>query len=199
MEYFINEDKVWIREDKKEELMSFLKERVNKKDGNLETYLWEFLSLDDVYIEQPGDRLYCSSKGIYEQERWKELAPFLEGYIEWTDRYEEFRDVYENGTYRSITPTIQWENEPIEVLHLKKYLIYLDDGSDAFRVTVPAANIEAAKKYVQRKGEIVAIKDVTEYYIIGLENIRAALADHGFGSTEIELILRTLEFTGVAL
>ena len=74
----------------------------------------------------------------------------------------------------------------------------LHDGHDAFRVPVPAANLEAAKEYVNGNGEIVAIKDVTGEYLINFEHVREALLQNGFDETETALILWTLDFAGVA-
>lgn len=200
METFINKEQICIRSGKKPELLAFLQEKVEDVDrDDLAALLTAYLELEEVDIE--GNRIHPYDEGIYEGKHWEALAPFLDGFVEWSGScYGEeslFRDIFEDGLYYSITPTVQWENESIKVPHLKKYLVYLDDGHDAFRVPVPAANLEAAKEYVNGNGEIVAIKDVTGEYPIGLENVREALNTH-FGETEMALILRTLEITGVA-
>lgn len=195
MDCWINKENLKIREGKKEELQSFLEEALDKKGCTLEELFCSYLHLDEIYFED--EHICLVSEGIYDEAYWKDLAPFLEGFVEWSNVEGAFRDLFEDGAFRSIAPVVRWENEAIEVPHLKEFLVYLDDGHDAFRVPVPAANLEAAKEYVNGNGEIVAIKDVTGEYPIGLENVREALNTH-FGETEMALILRTLEITGVA-
>ena len=41
---------------------------------------------------------------------------------------------------------------------LNVYSVYLDDGKDVFRVTVPAASKKDAAEYVRGNGDVVAIK-----------------------------------------
>jgi hypothetical protein len=75
---------------------------------------------------------------------------------------------------------------------LKKYLVYMDDGKDVFRLAIPAENKKAAADYVKGNGEIVKITDVTDRYPISLEYVYKALTSAGFGETETDLITRTL-------
>lgn len=81
---------------------------------------------------------------------------------------------------------------------MKKYLVYLDDGMDAYRIAVPAKNEKEAKNYVSGNGEIIAVKDVTEDYPISLAYVQEALKNACFGQTEIDFIIRTLEQTDIA-
>lgn len=42
---------------------------------------------------------------------------------------------------------------------MKKYMVYLDDGKDCFKVAVPAVNEKAARKYVEGNGEVIAVRE----------------------------------------
>ena len=81
---------------------------------------------------------------------------------------------------------------------LRKYVVYLDDGELVYKLYVPAVNEEAAKIYCEDNGDIVAVKDVTEEFPISANCVAAALRNYGFGETEMDLILRTLQTTGIA-
>lgn len=80
---------------------------------------------------------------------------------------------------------------------LRKYVVYLDDGELVYKLYVPAINEEAAKKYCEGNGDIVAVKDVTEEFKITSEHVFNALKNYGFGEMEMGLILRTLQITGI--
>lgn len=83
-------------------------------------------------------------------------------------------------------------------MKLKKFMVYLDDGRDAFRCAIPAASEKKAREYVQGNGEVVAVKDVTAEYPIDANKVAVALAAASFGQTEIDLIVRTLTSTEIA-
>ena len=80
---------------------------------------------------------------------------------------------------------------------LRKYVVYLDDGEFIYKLYVPAINEEAAKTYCEGNGDIVAVKDVTEEFPILADCVAAALKNYGFGETEMDLILRTLQSVGM--
>ena len=80
---------------------------------------------------------------------------------------------------------------------LRKYVVYLDDGELVYKLYVPAINEEAAKKYCEGNGDVVAVKDVTEEFKITSEHVVTALKNYNFGKIEMELILRTLQTTGI--
>lgn len=77
-------------------------------------------------------------------------------------------------------------------------MVYIDDGEFCFKTAVPAETAEKAKKYCDGNGEIVAVKDVTDDYPIDIDKVCAALRMAAFGSTEIDLIQRTLTGTMIA-
>lgn len=80
---------------------------------------------------------------------------------------------------------------------MKKYMVYLDDGRDCYKVAVPAANEKAARKYVEGNGEVIAVKDITEDYPISLDKVVQALRNAQFGQIEIDLITRCLSFNDI--
>lgn len=75
---------------------------------------------------------------------------------------------------------------------MKKYMLYLDDGHDVFKVFVPAKNEKMAREFVKGNGEVVAVKDVTEDYLISADKVASALRNACFGKAEIDFILRSL-------
>lgn len=81
---------------------------------------------------------------------------------------------------------------------MKKYMVYLDDSKDCFKVAVSATNEKAARKYVEGNGEVIAVKDITEDYPISLDKVVQALRNAQFGQIEIDLISRCLSFNDIA-
>lgn len=81
---------------------------------------------------------------------------------------------------------------------MKKYLVYLDDSTDCFKVAVPAFDEKAARKYVEGNGEIIAVKDISDDYPIDLNKVVQALRSAQFGQIEIDLITRCLSFSDIA-
>lgn len=81
---------------------------------------------------------------------------------------------------------------------MKKYIVYMDDGRDCFKVAVPATSEKAARKYVEGNGEVVTVKDVTKDVPISLDKVAQALKNAQFGQIEIDLITRCLFFDGIA-
>lgn len=81
---------------------------------------------------------------------------------------------------------------------MKKYMVYMDDGKNCFKIAVPAKNEKLAREYVKGNGEIIAIKDVTEEFPISSEKIVNALSSAHFGEIEIDLIIRCLQMNSIA-
>lgn len=79
----------------------------------------------------------------------------------------------------------------------KKYLVYIDDCRDVFRIAVPAKSKKEAEEYVYGTGEIIAVKEVTEEYPISNTKVHDALFAAGFGTIERDFIIRALSFTGI--
>lgn len=81
---------------------------------------------------------------------------------------------------------------------LKKFMVYIDDGKEVFKIAVPSKDESGARSYVAGNGEVIAVKDVTEQYPISLNKVFDALEKANFSDIEIDLIQRTLNFTNIA-
>ena len=75
---------------------------------------------------------------------------------------------------------------------MKKFMVYLEDGDDVYKVAIPAKDQKAAAEYVNGNGDIIAIKDVSDHYPIDIIKVSDALKNAGFGKVEMDLITRTL-------
>lgn len=81
---------------------------------------------------------------------------------------------------------------------MKKYMVYMDDGKNCFKIAVPAKNEKMAREYVKGNGEIIAVKDITEDFPISAEKVASALMSANFGEIEIDLITRCLQMNNIA-
>jgi hypothetical protein len=79
---------------------------------------------------------------------------------------------------------------------LTVYNVYLDDGKDAFRVTIPAASKKEAADYVQGNGEIVAINPAPVQGI-DLHRLAYDLKSCQWSQAEVDIITRTLAACGL--
>lgn len=84
------------------------------------------------------------------------------------------------------------------MIFMKKYMVYMDDERDCFKVAVPAKTEKEARKYVEGNGEVIAVKDITKDFPISLEKVADALKKAQFGQIEIDLITRCLSFNDIA-
>ena len=75
------------------------------------------------------------------------------------------------------------------------YDIYMDDGHNTFKVTVPAFSKKDAKEYVEGNGEVVAIKP-SELQDINLNCLADTLRRSGWGQQEVDVITRALAQIG---
>ena len=85
-----------------------------------------------------------------------------------------------------------------ERIDMKKFMVYMDDGNDCFKLAIPAKNEKEARKYVQGNGEVIAVKDVTEDFPISAEKVAHALGKAQFVQIEIDLITRCLQTCNIA-
>ena len=76
------------------------------------------------------------------------------------------------------------------------YDMYMDDGHDTFKVTIPAFSKKDAKEYVQGNGEVLAIKP-SELQDIDLNCLADTLKRSGWGQQEIDVITRALAQIGL--
>ena len=81
---------------------------------------------------------------------------------------------------------------------MRKYMVYVDDSRDCFKVAVPAMNEKEARNYVKGNGEVIGVKDITEDFPISLEKVVQALKNAQFGQIEIDLITNSLSFNDIA-
>lgn len=80
--------------------------------------------------------------------------------------------------------------------NMNVYDMYMDDGHNTFKVTVPAFSKKDAKEYVQGNGEVVAIKP-SELQDIDLNCLADTLKRSGWGQQEIDVITRALAQIGL--
>ncbi len=81
---------------------------------------------------------------------------------------------------------------------MRKFMVYMDDGRDVYKLAIPAADEAAARKYTEGNGEVISVKDVTEDYPISLDKVVEALRLAQFGQAEIDFISRCLSFDRIA-
>lgn len=79
---------------------------------------------------------------------------------------------------------------------LNIYTVYVDDGHDALKITVPATDKKDAAQYVEGSGEIIAVRDC-ELRDIDLNYLANSLRSTGWGQMEIDTITRTLQRCGL--
>lgn len=79
---------------------------------------------------------------------------------------------------------------------LTVYTVYMDDGTNTFKETIPAESKSAAKKFVEGNGEVIAVK-ISDLQDIDLEYLDRTLRNDGWGADERAVILRTLEVCGL--
>lgn len=81
---------------------------------------------------------------------------------------------------------------------MNKYMVYLDDGENLFKVAVPADSKKDALRYVEGNGEVIKVREVDEEYKIKADKVSAALLKAGFNQVEVDFIVRTLTRTEIA-
>ena len=81
---------------------------------------------------------------------------------------------------------------------MKKFMVYMDDGRDCFKLAIPAKSEKDARKYVEGNGEVIAVKDVTRDFPIRAEKVATALLNANFGQNEIDYITRCLQMCNIA-
>ena len=76
------------------------------------------------------------------------------------------------------------------------YTVYLDDGKDCFKATVPAFTKQDAIEYCEGNGEVIAVKD-SDLHDIDCECLASTLIAQGWGEMEVAVITRALEQVGL--
>ena len=77
--------------------------------------------------------------------------------------------------------------------NMKVYKVYLEDTvtEDCFKTIIPAFSEELAMEYAHGNGEVVAIKETTDYPISD-SKLMDTLKSAGYGKAEISIITRAL-------
>ena len=83
-------------------------------------------------------------------------------------------------------------------IRLNKYIVYVDDDREVYKLCIPAESEEIAREWCNGNGEVVAVKDVTKEYPIDAGKVRRALSDAGFIDYEIDWIVRALQDCQIA-
>ena len=84
-------------------------------------------------------------------------------------------------------------------MKLKKYLVYVDDGRNVYRIAVPTKSEKAAREYVEGNGEVIAVKDASEYLngAGAVDYLSRTLKNAHYGAVEQDLIIRALIMVGM--
>lgn len=80
----------------------------------------------------------------------------------------------------------------------KIYDVYMDDGQDCFKVTVPAQSKQGAIDYVYGNGEIIAIRENEILKDIDVDCLADTLKINGWGHMEIDVIIRLITICGLS-
>ena len=75
---------------------------------------------------------------------------------------------------------------------MKKYMVYLEDRENVYKIAVPADSEQEAIDFCHGNGDLIAVKDVTEDYPISEDAITKALLKAGFGRIETDFVIRAL-------
>ena len=79
----------------------------------------------------------------------------------------------------------------------QKYFVYLDDGTTVLKIAVAAVSEDAARRYCDGNGEVIAVRDVTEDFHIPLGKVEKSLISAGFDRYERDFMLRALIDLGI--
>ena len=76
---------------------------------------------------------------------------------------------------------------------MKRFMVYLDDGDNVYKLAIPAKDEKTACEYVQGNGEVIAVKEVEAKDLVSAERVAQALKNADFGKYEIDFITRALQ------
>lgn len=79
----------------------------------------------------------------------------------------------------------------------KIYEVYMDDGRDCFKITVPAQTKQGAIDYVNGNGEIIAIRESENLRDIDVDCLAETLRLNNWGQMEIDVITRLITICGL--
>ena len=79
----------------------------------------------------------------------------------------------------------------------KIYEVYMDDGHDCFKATVPAQTKQDAINYVNGNGEIIRVRESEMLRDINVDCLAETLKLNGWGYMEIDVITRLITICGL--
>ena len=82
--------------------------------------------------------------------------------------------------------------------NFKIYEVYMDDGRECFKVTIPAQTKQDAINWVNGNGEIIRIRESEILKDIDVECLAKTLALNGWGQTEIDVITQLITICGLS-
>lgn len=84
--------------------------------------------------------------------------------------------------------------------NMKVYRVYLEDPTteECFKTIIPAFSEELAMEYALGNGEVVAIKETTDYPISD-SKLTDTLKSAGYGKAETQIITRALFQLGLTI
>lgn len=82
-------------------------------------------------------------------------------------------------------------------MKMNVYDVYMDDGRDCFKVTVPAVSEKNARDYVEGNGEVISIRLNPILQDINIECLAETLEANRWGRLEIDVITRALIMCGL--
>ena len=84
---------------------------------------------------------------------------------------------------------------------MKIFTVYLEDGENCYKLTIPAFTKEQAIQYTAGNGEVIAIKENKkendDLVDIDCNHLALTLRNKGWGQMEIDVITRTLFTVGL--
>lgn len=108
----------------------------------------------------------------------------------WTENQAGGWEILARGNMDTAEQLLRIVEEDVK---MRKYMVYLEDRDNVYRIAVPARDQEDAIRWVEGNGDLVAVKDVTDDYQISADRVAEALLSAGFGKVETDFILRALD------
>lgn len=152
----------------KEGILNYLK-RLGFSNTDVEKGMEEFLWANKVIVNSDGviESLVIQDVRYYENQ-WKEIAPFLSGYIEWIgDDDEQWRDWFKDGKMKTEYPEVIWPSECFYIetwcdediaLQMREFLI-TEDNPD-FDNILNEAKIRVSRSFDDKSYRIEQIEQI---------------------------------------
>lgn len=79
---------------------------------------------------------------------------------------------------------------------MKRFMVYTESAGYLSKSAIVAENKKEAEELFTKQVEVVAVKDVTDDYVISESQLRESLESGGFGVYEIEFIIQSVNKCG---